>query len=211
MSRFAEAVGGWVRNILRRRSAVVQRDTVHVPNGASGPVDMPLGRDAAGASYVLNFETGAIDVVRSARPALDRGHDTVHPLEEVTPDLLVMICRHGGFMACRDDEGDVHVRTNIGNVVITPTRPSTDMMRMFCCFPFTGTATMRDHAKLVRRLNRNAVMTRYYAPDGTRLMAEYDFLLTAGLSSAHFLSTLRVFADITQSQMYSCGAHKLVA
>ena len=42
-------------------------------------------------------------------------------------------------------------------------------------------------------------------------MAQYPFLITAGLSPAQLLATLRVFVDQTSAHLDACKADRLLA
>lgn len=56
MPRIANALGAWMHKALGRRSTLV----AHSATPHARAADFPIGCDAAGVSYVLNYETGAI-------------------------------------------------------------------------------------------------------------------------------------------------------
>jgi hypothetical protein len=219
VSRIAETLEtleAFVRRALGRRRTLAEHSALPSEGlDMSGrevavPTDLSLGCDAAGVSYVLNFETGAIDSALPKPQACDGGSATIYPLRQVTADLIAAICERGGYLTHRDDDGDVCIHTNIGHVVLVPIGADKDMLWLSRSFFFNDDVSTRDRVKLVRRLNAGGVITRYSIINGVRLMAEYEFLITAGLHPAQFLATLRAFAAATECQLDSCKAGRLL-
>ena len=216
MSRIAEALEALVRKALGRRITLAEHSAIPAEHPtmpareAAAPTDLSLGCDAAGVSFVLNFETGAIDSALPRPLACDGDSATIYPLQQVTADLIAAICQRGGYLTHRDTEGDVCIHTNIGHVVVVPIGADSDMLWLSRSFYFNDDVSTRDRAKLVRRLNSGGVMARFSIIDGVRLMAEYEFVITAGLHPAQFLATLRVFAAATECQLESCRAGRFL-
>ena len=172
---------------------------------------LPLGGDGSGATYVLNLETGAIECVAPVPPVCDPDSAPLHPLSQVTPALLATICERGGYLTRLDALGDITVFTGIGDVLLVTLGEKDDLVMLGRKFTFAESTSPRDRAKLVRRLNRLSVMVRFDAGSGAWFVAQYPFLITAGLSPAQLLATLRVFVDQTRMHLDACKADRFLA
>jgi hypothetical protein len=164
MSRIGEALEAWVRKALSRRSTLAEHSALPSEGPdtsgreAASPTDLSLGCDSAGVSYVLNFETGAIDSALPKPQACDGESAKIYPLRQVTADRIAAICARGGYLTHRDDDGDVCIHTNIGHVVLVPIGPDKDMLWLSRSFFFNDEVSTRDRVKHVRRLNAGAVI-----------------------------------------------------
>jgi hypothetical protein len=213
----AEAVQAWVRQALRRRAAPVvcadaSADTIaDTPAEAPAIGVLPLGGDDSGATYVLNLETGAIECVAPLPPVHDPDSAPLHSLSQVTPALLATVCERGGYLTRLDALGDITVFTGIGDVLLVTLGEKADLVMLGRKFTFAESASPRDRATLVRRLNRLSVMVRFDAGSGAWFVAQYPFLITAGLSPAQLLATLRVFVDQTRMHLDACKADRFLA
>ena len=217
----AEAVQAWVRQALRRRAAPVVCADASADTKADTIADtmteapamgvLPLGGDGSGATYVLNLETGAIECVAPVPPVCDPDSAPLHPLSQVTPALLATICERGGYLTRLDALGDITVFTGIGDVLLVTLGEKDDLVMLGRKFTFAESTSPRDRAKLVRRLNRLSVMVRFDAGSGAWFVAQYPFLITAGLSPAQLLATLRVFVDQTRMHLDACKADRFLA
>ena len=204
MRWIAEAVQGWVRSAFGRRVSLAEPVVDAVPELLS------LGGDGSGDAYVLNLTTGAIDRVAPPPPVRDDSAP-VHPLSQVTPALIALICERGGYHTRVDALGGVTVCTGVGEVLLTTLGEQSDLIMMSRLYPFAETTPARDRVKLVRRLNRRSLVVRFDSDNGLWFLAQIPLLITAGLSSAQLLATLRVFVDQTQLHMTDCKAYRLLA
>jgi hypothetical protein len=204
----AEAVQAWVRQALRRRAASVEGS--ELPE-TSVPELLSLGGDQSGDAYVLNLSTGAIDRVPPVPPVRDPDSAPVHPLSQVTPALLALICDRAGYHTRVDALGGVTVFTGIGEVLLTTLGEQADLIMLSRLYPFAETTPARDRVKLVRRLNRRSLVVRFDSDNGLWFLAQCPLLITSGLSPAQLLATLRVFVDQTQLHMTDCKAYRLLA
>ena len=216
MSRIADALEALVRKALKRCSTLTKHSVIPAAHptvparDAAALTDLSLGCDAAGVSYVLNFETGAIDSALPLPLVCDTESATIYPLRQVTADLIAAVCQRGGYLTHRDDDGDVCIHTDIGPVVIVPIGADQDILWLSRSFYFNDDVSTRDRAKLVRRLNSGGVITRFSIIEGERLIAEYEFVITAGLHPAQFLATVRAFAAATECQLDSRRAGRFL-
>ena len=208
MRRMTETVQAWVRQALRWRAApVVSADSPE----SSGPELLSLGGDASGDAYVLNLSTGAIDRVAPVPPVRDPHSAPVHPLGQVTPALIALICERGGYHTRVDALGGVTVFTGVGEVLLTTLGEQSDLIMISRLYPFAETTPARDRVKLVRRLNRRSLVVRFDSDNGLWFLAQIPLLITAGLSSAQLLATLRVFVDQTRMHLDACKADRFLA
>ena len=205
MRWIAEAVQGWVRSAFGRRVALAEPVVDAVPELLS------LGGDGSGDAYVLNLTTGAIDRVAPPPPVRDPDSAPVHPLSQVTPALIALICERGGYHTRVDALGGVTVFTGIGEVLLTTLGEESDLIMLSRLYPFAETTSARDRVKLVRRLNRRSLVVRFDSDNGLWFLAQVPLLITAGLSPAQLLATLRVLVDQTRMHLDACKADRLLA
>jgi hypothetical protein len=205
MRWIAEAVQGWVRSAFGRRVSLAEPVVDAVPELLS------LGGDGSGDAYVLNLTTGAIDRVAPPPPVRDPDSAPVHPLSQVTPALIALICERGGYHTRVDALGGVTVFTGIGEVLLTTLGEESDLIMLSRLYPFAETTSARDRVKLVRRLNRQSLVVRFDSDNGLWFLAQVPLLITAGLSPAQLLATLRVLVDQTRMHLDACKADRLLA
>jgi len=194
-------------------SPVVESPVVEQPVPAPAE-QLSLGRDAAGTSYVLNLATGGIDALAPAVepspvPSADASHahrspmlTPVEPIAQITRDRLAQILHAGGYQVERDADGDVVVRTEIGEVLVAANGRN-EMVHFLRTFVFRDDVTPRTRLLLANRLNAKGLVARYHIGIESDLVVECDIVCATGLEPAQLLATLRLFTTHVERMLTS--------
>jgi hypothetical protein len=228
MSWITDRVHSLLRTALGRGAPavpppVVESPIVEWPVVESPVVEQPvpapseqlsLGRDAAGTSYVLNLATGGIDALAvavepSPVPSVDASHAhrspmfaPVEPIAQITRDRLAQILHAGGYQVERDADGDVVLRTEIGEVLVAANGRN-EMVHFLRTFVFRDDVKPRTRLLLANRLNAKGLVARFYIGIESDLVVECDIVCATGLNPTQLLATLRLFTTHVERMLTS--------